>query len=246
MEMIVDPALAPQNMPAALDINASSSSNPPSPSGKPCFFFGNGTCRNGDKCRFSHVPISPGSQPPPGAPTTPPGALQAPRSPGAEAKAAFPAPLIINLPLGHPVYSIDVECVATSVQHNGRSIAQVALVDEWSRLVFSVYVKQDLPVLSYITELTGLTKEILDEHGIPLGLRVRKLLFVFTTHSKMHFSVFVAAEALALLRAHLPPNAILVGQNIQKDVQWLQLAEGVDYFSLVDISGLFRIWNPQR
>ena len=34
----------------------------------------------------------------------------------------------------------------------------------------------------------------------------------------------ITAEALALLRAHLPPNAILVGQSILKDVQWLQLA----------------------
>ena len=55
-----------------------------------------------------------------------------------------------------------------------------------------------------------------------------------------------AAEALALLRAHLPPNAILVGQSILKDVQWLQLAEGVDYFSLIDLSALFRVWNQQR
>jgi RNA exonuclease 4 len=51
---------------------------------------------------------------------------------------------------------------------------------------------------------------------------------------------------LALLRAHLPPSAILVGQNILKDVQWLQLAEGVDYFSLIDLSALFRVWNPMR
>ena len=49
--------------------------------------------------------------------------------------------------------------------------------------------------MSYITELTGLTKELVDAHGLPL------------------------AEALALLRAHLPPTAILVGQNILKDVQ---------------------------
>ena len=54
------------------------------------------------------------------------------------------------------------------------------------------------------------------------------------------------AEALALLRAHLPPNAILVGQSILKDVQWLQLAEGVDYYSLIDLSALFRVWNQQR
>lgn len=51
---------------------------------------------------------------------------------------------------------------------------------------------------------------------------------------------------MAHLRAHLSPNAILVGQNILKDVQWLQLSEGVDYASLIDLSALFRVWNPSR
>jgi hypothetical protein len=34
----------------------SPSSSKPSPTRKPCMFFNNGTCRNGDKCRFSHDP----------------------------------------------------------------------------------------------------------------------------------------------------------------------------------------------
>jgi len=38
----------------------------------------------------------------------------------------------------------------------------------------------------------------------------------------------------------------LVGQKIHNGVQWLQLAEGVDYHSLIDLSGLFRVWNPAR
>eukprot|EP00596_Hydrurales_sp_CCMP1899_P000881 CAMPEP_0119042992 /NCGR_PEP_ID=MMETSP1177-20130426/16325_1 /TAXON_ID=2985 /ORGANISM="Ochromonas sp, Strain CCMP1899" /LENGTH=305 /DNA_ID=CAMNT_0007010135 /DNA_START=140 /DNA_END=1057 /DNA_ORIENTATION=- len=174
---------------------------------KACTFFAKGTCRNGDSCRFSHS-----TQPSPPA-----------TSSSRAVEITQPPPtILINLPPGHPVYSIDVECVATGVQHNARSIAQVALVDEWSRPVFSVLIKQDMPVYSYITELTGLTKEILDSHGLSL------------------------AEALALLRAHLPPNAILVGQSILKDVQWLQLAEGVDYFSLIDLSALFRVWNQER
>jgi len=55
---------------------------------------------------------------------------------------------------------------------------------------------------------------------------------------------------MALLRAHLPPNAILVGQNIQCDVQWLQLAEGVDYHYFIgmlylNLSLLKRIWRLQ-
>ena len=146
---------------ASIPSSPSSNSSSSSYNAKPCAFFAKGNCRNGAGCRFSHsstpgnaeksvYTITSGSGSP-GELTTP------------------PPPILINLPPGHPVYSIDVECVATGVQHNARSIAQVALVDEWSRPVFSVLIKQDMPVLSYITELTGLTKEILDSHGLPLG-----------------------------------------------------------------------------
>lgn len=188
-----------------------------SPSARPCMFFASGTCRNGTNCRFSHS-VTPGSG------QSSPANGYSPRSSPQSAMPLTPPPppFIIQVPPGHPIYSIDVECVATGTQHNARSIAQVALVDEFSRPIFSVYVKQDQPVVSYITELTGLTAEILDTHGLPL------------------------AEALAMLRAHLSPAAILIGQSILKDVQWLQLAEGVDYFQLIDIQGLFRIWNPAR
>lgn len=54
------------------------------------------------------------------------------------------------------------------------------------------------------------------------------------------------ADALALLRSYLSPSAILVGQSIGKDVQWLQLAKGVDYHSIIDLSELFRVWNATR
>lgn len=128
---------------------------------KACFFFASGTCRNGDSCRFSHdLTGSIGDIPPSRSPTA---------APAQAMQFQFPPPVLINISPGHPVYSVDVECVATGVQHNARSIAQVALVDEWSRLVFSVYVKQDIPVVSHITELTGLTQEVLDANGIPLG-----------------------------------------------------------------------------
>ncbi len=80
----------------------------------------------------------------------------------------LPNPIIHILP-GHPIFSIDVECVATGVQHDSRSIAQVSVVDEWSRSVFNAYVKQTVPVLSYITPLTGLTAATLDTYGISLG-----------------------------------------------------------------------------
>jgi CCCH-type zinc finger len=138
-----------------------SNSSSTSYNAKPCAFFARGNCRNGTSCRFSHSnqPLSAGKS----------GSIMSSSSGSSGDLATPPPPILINLPPGHPVYSIDVECVATAVQHNARSIAQVALVDEWSRPVFSVLIKQDMPVLSYITELTGLTKEILDSHGLPLG-----------------------------------------------------------------------------
>jgi len=54
-----------------------------------------------------------------------------------------------------------------------------------------------------------------------------------------------AEHALMLLKQHLPKTACLVGQNIGKDVQWLGLKEGVDFTSLVDLAGLFRVYNPK-
>jgi DNA polymerase III epsilon subunit-like protein len=133
-----------------------------------------------------------------------------------------PAPVYITTPPGIPIFCIDVECVATTVEHTGRSVAQVSLVNEWGQPVLNVYVKQEQPVASYITELTGLTKEIMDENGVPMS------------------------EALESLRSKLPSNAILVGQNILKDVQWLNLVEGKDFGTMLDLSGIFRVWNTQR
>ena len=37
------------------------------------------------------------------------------------------------------------------------------------------------------------------------------------------------ADAVATLRQYLPANAILVGQNVGKDVEWLKLREGADF-----------------
>lgn len=67
----------------------------------------------------------------------------------------------------------------------------------------------------------GLTAELLAQHGMPL------------------------ATALATLRASLPRDAVLVGQNIAADVRWLGLVEGTDFGALVDLVGVYRCWNPQ-
>jgi RNA exonuclease 4 len=153
-----------------------------------------GKCRNGEACPFSHAL-------PAGGPPSPAGA----RDPGAPPPKAAPPPTVVTLPPGAPVYSIDVECVATGRQHHDRAVAQISLVDGQCTPLLNLYVRPEAPVVSYLTPLTGLTEAHLAQHGVPL------------------------ADAMATLRSRLPPSAVLVGQNIAKDVEWLGLTEGRDY-----------------
>ncbi|KAL4445396.1 hypothetical protein ABPG77_011221 [Micractinium sp. CCAP 211/92] len=118
-------------------------------------------------------------------------------------------------------YSIDVECVATGTDHNARAVGQISLVDEHERVLANLYVRPDQAVVSYLTPLTGLTAALLAQHGMPLQ------------------------QAVSMLCQLLPPSAILVGQNIAKDVQWLGLKEGEHFEQMMDLTGLFRVWNPQ-
>jgi len=125
------------------------------------------------------------------------------------------------IPFKNPYFSIDVECVATGHDHNSRAVAQVSLVNQYEQAILNLYVKPDKPVVSYLTPLTGITKELLEQYGIPLE------------------------EAVKALKANLPTNSILVGQSIGQDVTWLGLKEGVDFAGLQDLAGLYRVWNPQ-
>eukprot|EP00877_Chromochloris_zofingiensis_P010215 jgi/Chrzof1/5447/Cz16g03130.t1 len=118
-------------------------------------------------------------------------------------------------------YSIDVECVATGHDHNTRDVGQISLVDQYEQVILNLYVKPDKPVVSYLTALTGLNKDLIDSQGQTLQ------------------------QAVATLKSCLPRTAVLVGQNILKDVQWLDLKEGVDFESCMDLAGLYRVWNPK-
>lgn len=170
---------------------------------------------------------------PPAAP-----AAAAMRMPYASAQAAAAAPqgpragfrppygMMPSAPVPAPVgpvakyYSLDVECVAIGPGHNDRAVAQIALVDQYERVLLNVFVRPPVPVVSFLTPLTGLTPEHL-EQGIAL------------------------VEALAALRQMLPSFGVLVGQNIAADIRWLGLKEGVDFESLIDLSGAYRVFNPK-
>lgn len=117
-------------------------------------------------------------------------------------------------------FSIDVECVATGKGHNDRSVAQIALVDQYGRVWMNKYIQQTVPVVSYLAPLNGLSKELLegpDSCTLP--------------------------QAMAELLSFLPKNGVLVGQNIAADIKWLGLREGTDFESLIDLAGAFRVYN---
>lgn len=58
------------------------------------------------------------------------------------------------------------------------------------QVILDILVKPDKPVVSYLTALTGLTKEAIDSKGVSL------------------------ADAVVQVKSCLPTSAILVGQNI--------------------------------
>lgn len=119
-----------------------------------------------------------------------------------------------------PYFALDVECIATGPRHDQRSVAQIALVDQWERVLLNFYVKPSEKIFSYLPQLTGLTEEIVSK-GADLQ------------------------AAIALVKSRIPPNAILVGQNVLKDINWLHLQEGVDFGGIMDLSGVWRVFNEQ-
>ncbi len=211
--------------PPAMEAAVQRSQAPP----PPCRFFASPQgCRFGAGCRFSH------NQPGAANASTRGGANGVVGLTSAMAAASVgPAPIVLSVDPAK-CFSIDVECVASGTTHNDRVVAQIALVDAdgWSvhrpwffvradlprcptlrraaptsntppfgsrhllllanSTVDDIYIKPSVPVVSFLTPLTGLTAELIAEKGVSF------------------------AEGLAKLKAKLPTDAVLVGQNIAK------------------------------
>jgi RNA exonuclease 4 len=116
--------------------------------------------------------------------------------------------------------SLDVECVATGRRHDDRSVCLVAVVDENENLILKRKVKPDKPIVSYLTPLTGVNRGDLDDGN--------KL-----------------SDVLAEVKALLGPDVVLVGQGTKSDIKWLQLEQGKDYNSVVDLGEMFKTYNSR-
>ena len=128
-----------------------------------------------------------------------------------------------KLSLKGPVFSLDVECVAIGKTHckKDRYPSKFALVDEAGRSVCTCLIKPAKPVVSYLTPITGLRVSNFSEMDPDLP------------------------SAIELLKQHLPKEAILVGQNIDHDIEWMHLTEGKDFQNSIDLAEVFKGWNSK-
>ena len=117
-------------------------------------------------------------------------------------------------------FGIDVECVATGIRHDARSVALVAVVDKYERQIFKKKVKVHKHIVSYLTPLTGLHPGDLD-NGEDL------------------------ADVIRDVKAILSSDAVIIGQRIQSDIKWLELKEGIDFKFGVDLGQFFKTYNPR-
>lgn len=123
------------------------------------------------------------------------------------------------IPTEGPLYLIDVECVASGPGHLDREVAQIAIMDANCKPVLNLYVKPSVPVVSYLTLLTGITREKLEDHGIPLE------------------------DALQKVYDTLPKDAIVCGWNVKSDIAWLKLRMPDHCAASFNVQCLYMSWN---
>ena len=132
---------------------------------------------------------------------------------------------IPKLSLKGPLFSVDVECVAIGKTHlaSDRYPAKFSLVDETGRLVCASLITPEKAIVSYLTPVSGLRASDFGDASNCLDIK----------------------SAIELLKQYLPKEAILVGQKIGHDIEWMRLTKGTDFQDSVDISEVFKGWNSK-
>merc|ERR1719313_2493576 len=117
-------------------------------------------------------------------------------------------------------FGIDVESAATGRKH-------------WDRA----------PCRCSVVSSDGTT--LLDVHiAVPLAHLVSPL----TEYTRMTVAEITGGRSLEavrdMVRQHVGPHGILVGQSVHHDIEWLELRKGIDYGSCVDIAEAFAFVRP--
>lgn len=116
------------------------------------------------------------------------------------------------------VFSLDVECVAVGKTHEktDRAPCSFALVDGYGKVVMQTLIQPSRQIVSYLTPFTGLREgSITSQNAVSLD------------------------RAINELKGILPRRAILVGQDPEGDIEWMQLVKGVDFHDMIDLSEVF-------
>ena len=127
-----------------------------------------------------------------------------------------------SLRLPDKYFCVDVEAVATGRGHgtSDRSPCCVVVMDKDKRVLVKRMIKVDKPIVSYLTPLTGIG---------PGDMRDARSY----------------EEVVREVKAVLGRDAVLVGQSVKSDIQWMQLEQGKDYASTVELGDLFKTYNSR-
>ncbi|XP_070579862.1 uncharacterized protein [Ptychodera flava] len=121
----------------------------------------------------------------------------------------------VTLEKDSPMFSLDCEMCVTK---QGHELTRVSIVDENHVVLYDTYVKPFDPIIDYLTQYSGVTKEILDPVSTRLSDVQKKLLEL------------------------LPSDAILIGQSLENDLKALKLYHP----HVIDTSVLFMGHNQHK
>ena len=119
-------------------------------------------------------------------------------------------------------FCVDVEALATGRGHgtSDRSPCSVVVMGKDKRVLLKRMIRVDKPIVSYLTPLTGIRPG--DLRGAPSY-----------------------EEVVREVKALLGRDAVLVGQSVKSDIEWMKLEQGKDYSSTVELGDLFKTYNSR-
>ena len=117
---------------------------------------------------------------------------------------------------------LSVEYVASGPGHLDRLPCYIRLLQQGAKQSKPVLIHWQHRMVSPLTEISRLTTDLIDAHGIP------------------------SETAFAMVRSELSPDTVLVGVNMKRHVHALQLCKNVHYLSYIDLTSMLKLKHANR